>query len=88
MSQNHAGGLPARHLRPLGLGGVDGHLHRYRHANDPADDKTSPEVRDAAAVPKLALPEPLSEDDQLLLELYAEAITFWAEGFGRLRLVK
>ena len=55
---------------------------------NPADDKTSPEVRDAAAVPKLVLPEPLSADDQMLLELYGEAITFWADGFGRLRLVK
>jgi hypothetical protein len=55
---------------------------------NPADDKTSPEVRDAAAVPKLELSEPLNVDDRILQELYAEATTFWAEGFGRLRLVK
>ena len=55
---------------------------------DPADHKTSPEVRDAAAVPQLELPAPLSGDDQILQELYAEATVFWVEGFGRLRLVK
>jgi hypothetical protein len=55
---------------------------------DPADEKTSPEVRDAGAVPGLKLAEPLSADDQILQELYTEAITFWAEGYGRLRLVK
>jgi hypothetical protein len=55
---------------------------------DPADAKTSPEIRDAGAVPILELREPLSADDQVLQELYAEATTFWAEGYGRLRLVK
>jgi hypothetical protein len=56
--------------------------------SNPADDKTSPEVRDADAVPKLELSEPLNAEDQMFQELYAEATTFWAEGFGRLRLVK
>jgi hypothetical protein len=56
--------------------------------SDPADDKTSPEIRDAAAVPKLELSMPLSAEDQIFQELYNEATTFWAEGFGRLRLVK
>jgi hypothetical protein len=55
---------------------------------DPADAKTGPEVRDAGAVPRLELAEPLNEDDQVLLELYAEATTFWAVGFGRLKLIK
>jgi hypothetical protein len=55
---------------------------------NPADEKTSPEVRDAGAVPRLELAEPLSADDQVFQELYTEATTFWAAGFGRLRLVK
>ena len=55
---------------------------------NPADDKTSPEIRDAAAVPKLELSEPLSAEDRIFQELYGEATTFWAAGFGRLRLVK
>lgn len=55
---------------------------------DPADDKTGPEVRDAGAVPRLELAEPLSADDRVLQELYAEATTFWAAGFGRLGLIK
>jgi hypothetical protein len=55
---------------------------------DPADEKTSPAVRDAGAVPVLDLGEPLSADDQVLQELYAEAVRFWSEGYGRLRLIK
>ena len=55
---------------------------------DPADAKTSPEIRDGGAVPVLQLKQPQSADDQMLQELYAEAITFWAEGYGRLRLMK
>jgi hypothetical protein len=39
-------------------------------------------------VPALGLKEPLNADDQVLQELYAEAITFWAEGYGKLRLIK
>jgi hypothetical protein len=54
----------------------------------PADGKTSPEVRDGGAVPRLELAEPLSADDQVLQELYAEATTFWAAGYGILRLMK
>ncbi len=48
--------------------------------SDPADDKTSPEVRDAAAVPKLELSMPLNAEDQIFQELYNEATTFWAAG--------
>ncbi len=55
---------------------------------DPADDKTGPVVRDAGAVARLELAEPLNADDQVLQELYAEASTFWAAGFGKLKLVK
>jgi hypothetical protein len=55
---------------------------------DPADHRTSPEVRDAGAVPRLGLAESLSAEDQVLQELYAEAIRFWAQGYGRLRVVK
>ncbi len=55
---------------------------------DPADAKTSPEIRNAGAVPVLELEEPLSADDRMLQGLYAEAVTFWAEGYGKLRLVK
>ena len=55
---------------------------------DPADHKTSPDVRDAGAVPRLELAEPLKPDDQVLQELYAEATVFWAAGFGKLKLVK
>jgi hypothetical protein len=36
----------------------------------------------------LKLKEPLSEADAILQELYAEAVTFWAEGYGKLRLMK
>lgn len=54
----------------------------------PHDEKTSPEVRDAGAVPRLALAEPLNADDQVLQELYDEAVAFWAAGFGKPRLVK
>jgi hypothetical protein len=55
---------------------------------DPADAKTGPEIRDAAAVPALDLPEPLSEDDRILQELYPEAIQFWALRYGQPRLMK
>ena len=55
---------------------------------DPADAKTGPEIRDAGAVPRLELSEPLNADDHDLLELYAEATTFWAAGYGSLRLIK
>ena len=55
---------------------------------DPADAKTGPEVRDAAAFPALDFPEPLSEDDRILQELYPEAIEFWALRYGQPRLMK
>jgi hypothetical protein len=55
---------------------------------DPADATTSPEVRDAGAVPRLELREPLTADDRDLLELYAEATTFWVAGYGSLKLIK
>jgi hypothetical protein len=55
---------------------------------DPAVAATGPEVRDAGAVPRLELSQPLSADDQILQELYVEATTFWAAGFGRLKLIK
>jgi hypothetical protein len=41
-----------------------------------------------AAVPPLDLPEPLSEDDRILQELYPEAIEFWALCYGQPRLMK
>jgi hypothetical protein len=41
-----------------------------------------------AAVPALDLPEPLSEDDRILQELYPEAIEFWALRYGQPRLMK
>ena len=47
---------------------------------DPADAKTSLEVRDAGAGAVLELGEPLRAYDQVLQELYAEATTFWAKG--------
>ena len=50
--------------------------------------KAEAEVRDPAGAPKLGLSEPLNEDDQVLQELYAEAITFWSAGFGKLKLIK
>ena len=62
---------------------IDVHMRQV-----PADEKTSPEVRDAGAVPPLQLAEPLNADDRVLQELYAEATTFWAEGYGKLRLIK
>jgi hypothetical protein len=55
---------------------------------DPVDAKTGPEVRDPAAVPALDLPQPLSEDDRILQELYPEAIEFWALRYGQPRLIK
>lgn len=53
-----------------------------------SDEKTSPEVRDAGAVPKLELSEPLNAEDQVLQGLYDEATTFWAAGYGKLKLVR
>ena len=38
--------------------------------------------------PSLGLEEPLSADDRVLQELYAEATVFWATGMGKLRLMK
>jgi hypothetical protein len=55
---------------------------------DPADPNTSPEARDAAAVPALELLEPLSEEDRIVQELYPEAIEFWAQRYGQPRLMK
>jgi hypothetical protein len=55
---------------------------------NPAEESTGPEVRDAAAVPALELDQPLNAGDQILQELYLEATTFWAAGYGKLRLVK
>lgn len=46
------------------------------------------ERADAAAIPTLELNQPLNDDDRVLQELYAEATTFWAAGYGRLRLIK
>jgi hypothetical protein len=54
----------------------------------PADPKTSPEFRDAAAVPALDLPQPLSKTDQVLQDLYPEAIEFWVLRYGQPRLMK
>ena len=60
----------------------------FQMREDPADPRTSPEFRDAAAVPVLALRQPLSKTDQVLQELYPEAIVFWALRYGRPRLMK
>jgi hypothetical protein len=62
---------------------IDVHMRQ-----DPADARTSPEIRDAGAVPRLEFSEPLKADDRDLLELYAEATRFWAAGYGNLRLIK
>lgn len=55
---------------------------------DPAREPEYTGPRSREMVPALELKEPLSADDQDLQELYAEATTFWAEGYGRLRLIK
>jgi hypothetical protein len=55
---------------------------------DPAREREYTGVRSREMVPALGLKEPLSADDQVLQELYVEATTFWAEGYGRLRLIK
>jgi hypothetical protein len=54
----------------------------------PATEREIDGVRNPGAVPALKLKEPLNDDDQVLQELYAEATTFWAAGYGILRLVK
>ena len=54
----------------------------------PETERERDGVRNAGAVPALELKEPLSDDDEVLLELYAEATTFWAAGYGNLRLIK
>jgi hypothetical protein len=54
----------------------------------PETEREKDGVRNAAAVPALALKEPLNADDKVLQELYAEATTFWAAGYGSLRLIK
>ena len=49
----------------------------------PTGDVDAPKV-----APSLGLEEPLSADDRVLQELYAEATVFWARGMGKLRLMK
>jgi hypothetical protein len=53
-----------------------------------ATQRTNAGVGSPGAVPALELNEPLNADDQVLQELYAEATTFWAAGYGKLRLIK
>lgn len=62
---------------------IDVHMRK-----DPARESEYTGVRSREMVPVLGLKEPLNTDDQVLQELYAEAITFWAEGYGKLRLIK
>lgn len=62
---------------------IDVHMRK-----DPATEREYAGVRSPEMVPALELNEPLSADDQVLQELHAEATTFWAAGYGRLRLFK
>jgi hypothetical protein len=62
---------------------IDVHMRQ-----DPAKEREYAGVRSLEVVPALELNEPLSVDDQVLQELYAEAATFWAAGYGKLRLIK
>jgi hypothetical protein len=62
---------------------IDVHMREH-----PATEKEYAGVRSPEVVPALELKEPLSDDDKVLQELYAEATTFWAAGYGRLRLIK
>ncbi len=55
---------------------------------DPATETAYAGVRSPEVVPALALNEPLNADDKVLQALYAEATTFWAAGYGKLRLIK
>jgi hypothetical protein len=55
---------------------------------NPATETEYAGVRSLEVVPALELNEPLSADDRVLQELYAEATTFWAAGYGRLKLIK
>ncbi len=54
----------------------------------PATEGADAGVSSPGAVPAIELKEPLSDDDKVLHELYAEATTFWAAGYGKLRLIK
>lgn len=50
-----------------------------------------PKLRGVTAprkAPVLKLSQPLSPRDQVLSELYAEAVAFWSIGYGKLTLIK
>jgi len=58
------------------------------HMRQSAPEEQDREIRNREAVPTLELNQPLSVDDHALLDLYAEATTFWAAGYGKLKLIK